>query len=94
MKTYEKKEDGLVYNREGNEFYAYHEDNRLWYWINRRVLLGKLMRTGYDREAAECIIRNVEKHCAVDRVQDQCFEPLGFSADGKTLVLLPKMYRS
>lgn len=96
MKTYDKKEDGLVYDRGGDEFYTYHDENRLWYRIDRRVMLGKLMRMGYEREDADCLLRNVEAvRCfTVDQVQDQCFAPLGFSDDGRTLTLLPKMYRS
>ena len=96
MKTYNTKEDGIVYDREGKEFYYRYLDRgrEIWCQIHRSVLLGKLIREGRELPEARDTVNWVEEVCTVDRVKEQCFDPQGFTDGGKTLVILPAIYRN
>lgn len=96
MKTYIKKEDGIVFDRDKEEFYYLYEvgDRTIWNRINRCTLMGKLMREGRSLSEARDTVNWVEEVCTVQQVREQCFDPQGFTDGGQTLVILPAIYRN
>lgn len=97
MKEYTEKEDGIVYHEQSDEFYFRHPGSTpegIWCRIDRRALVGKLMREGRTLDEVKEIINRVEQHCTVQQVKEQCFDKQGIHDYGQTLVLLPAIYRN